>query len=56
MVSANAGEEIEHSDSFAKRSEILFLYDSRMSNPNGDPDENKPRFDEETNYTLQNLD
>jgi CRISPR-associated protein Csh2 len=32
----------------AKRSEILFFYDSRMSNPNGDPDENKPRFDSET--------
>ncbi len=31
----------------AKRSEILFCYDARMCNPNGDPDENKPRFDEE---------
>ncbi|MGB9881796.1 MAG: type I-B CRISPR-associated protein Cas7/Csh2 [Methanomassiliicoccales archaeon] len=30
------------------RSEILFLYDVRDANPNGDPDENKPRIDEET--------
>lgn len=32
----------------AKRAEILYFYDSRMANPNGDPNENKPRFDEET--------
>lgn len=25
------------------RREILFLYDTRMGNPNGDPDENRPR-------------
>ncbi|MGA8084965.1 MAG: type I CRISPR-associated protein Cas7 [Candidatus Nitrosopolaris sp.] len=30
----------------AKRSEILFFYDARMCNPNGDPDENKPRLDD----------
>jgi CRISPR-associated protein Csh2 len=48
ITSTDADEEIKHTDRFAKRSEILFLYDSRMSNPNGDPDENKPRFDEET--------
>jgi CRISPR-associated protein Csh2 len=29
----------------AKRSEFLFCYDARMSNPNGDPDENRPRID-----------
>lgn len=30
----------------AKNSEILFLYDAKMCNPNGDPDdENRPRFD-----------
>lgn len=27
----------------ASRREILFLYDTRMGNPNGDPDENRPR-------------
>jgi len=27
----------------ASRREILFLYDIRMGNPNGDPDENRPR-------------
>ena len=29
----------------SKRSEILFLYDVTDANPNGDPDENKPRID-----------
>jgi CRISPR-associated protein Csh2 len=29
------------------RSELVFLYDVRDANPNGDPDENKPRIDEE---------
>ena len=32
----------------AKRAEILFYYDARMSNPNGDPDENRPRIDKLT--------
>ena len=37
------------SDVISKRSEILFLYDVKDINPNGDPlDENKPRIDEET--------
>ena len=32
------------------RSEILFIYDVKWANPNGDPmDENKPRLDEQTN-------
>ena len=35
------------------RSEILFIYDIRDGNPNGDPlDENKPRIDEETGINL----
>lgn len=35
------------------RSEILFLYDIRDGNPNGDPmDENKPRIDEETGVNI----
>jgi len=34
-------------------SEILFLYDVKDGNPNGDPvDENKPRIDEETNENI----
>lgn len=37
------------SEILSNRSEILFLYDVKDSNPNGDPlDENKPRIDEET--------
>ena len=39
------------SSSPAKRASILFCYDARMSNPNGDPDENKPRmFENGRNY------
>ena len=35
------------------RSEILFLYDIKDTNPNGDPmDENKPRMDEETQTNI----
>lgn len=36
-----------------KNSELLFLYDARLCNPNGDPDEeNKPRMDYETGRNL----
>lgn len=34
------------------RSEFLFLYDTRMANSNGDPDENRPRIDP---YSGKNL-
>ncbi len=34
------------------RSEILFIYDVTDANPNGDPDENKPRIDEETGVNI----
>jgi len=35
------------------RAEILFLYDVKDANPNGDPaDENKPRIDEETGVNI----
>jgi len=33
----------ESTDTLSSRREILFLYDIRMGNPNGDPDENRPR-------------
>jgi len=37
----------------SKRSEILFLYDVKRANPNGDPmDANRPRIDEETGRCL----
>ncbi|MCX7654627.1 MAG: type I-B CRISPR-associated protein Cas7/Csh2 [Fervidobacterium sp.] len=36
-----------------KNSEILFLYDAMLTNPNGDPDdENKPRYDYDTQRNL----
>jgi len=35
------------------RAEIVFLYDVKDANPNGDPlDENKPRIDEETGINI----
>lgn len=41
------------SEAIMGRSEILFLYDIRDGNPNGDPmDENKPRIDEETGVNI----
>jgi len=41
------------SEEVKNRSEILFIYDIRDGNPNGDPmDENKPRIDEETGVNL----
>ena len=37
----------------SKRSELIFLYDIKDANPNGDPlDSNKPRMDEETSINL----
>lgn len=39
---------VKMDDHKAKRAEILFFYDARLCNPNGDPDENRPRKDELT--------
>ena len=39
--------------SITKNSEVLFLYDAKMANPNGDMDnENKPRMDYDTDTNL----
>ena len=39
--------------SITKNSEVLFLYDAKMTNPNGDMDnENKPRMDYDTDTNL----
>lgn len=35
-----------------KRSELVFLYDVKDANPNGDPYENKPRIDDETGLNI----
>lgn len=40
------------SEIIKNRSEILFIYDVTDANPNGDPDENKPRIDEETGFNI----
>jgi len=40
-------------EAIKNRGEILFLYDVKDTNPNGDPaDENKPRIDEETGVNI----
>lgn len=45
--------EMKMSELIKNRSEILFLYDIKDANPNGDPlDENKPRIDEETGLNI----
>ncbi len=33
----------EEKETLSRRNEFLFLYDIKMGNPNGDPDENRPR-------------
>ena len=43
MTTSNLFEQQETSKTLSSRREILFLYDIRMGNPNGDPDENRPR-------------
>jgi len=40
MTSMNPEKDVK---TLTSRREILFLYDIRMGNPNGDPDENRPR-------------
>ena len=35
-----------------ERSEIIFLYDAKDINPNGDRFENKPRIDDETGINI----
>lgn len=41
------------SEAIQKNGELLYLYDARLCNPNGDPDEeNKPRMDYETGRNL----
>lgn len=41
------------SNTLERNSEILFLYDAMLTNPNGDPDdENKPRYDYDTQRNL----
>jgi CRISPR-associated protein Csh2 len=41
------------SNYYSKNSEILFLYDAKLTNPNGDPDdENKPRMDYDKGVNL----
>ncbi|MBC7081362.1 MAG: type I-B CRISPR-associated protein Cas7/Csh2 [Thermoplasmatales archaeon] len=45
--------EIEHKNRVVNRSELVFIYDIKDANPNGDPmDENKPRIDEETGINI----
>lgn len=48
---ANDTEAIEKKKAILKsRNEFLFLYDIKNGNPNGDPDENRPRIDDVTKH------
>ena len=45
--------EVRKMSEIKNRSEIVFFYDIKDANPNGDPlDENKPRIDEETGINI----
>ena len=53
MTENNAEQKKEKCESIKNNSEILFIYDAKMCNPNGDPDdENKPRMDYDRNINL----
>jgi len=43
-----SGEENKEEGHIKNRNEFLFLYDIKNGNPNGDPDENRPRIDDVT--------
>jgi len=43
------------SDFLKNRHEFLFLYDVRMANPNGDPDENRPRVLPDGTYYITDV-
>src|SRR5882724_3876332 len=44
---------MENKALISENSDFLFVYDSTLSNPNGDPDqENKPRMDYDTDTNL----
>ena len=45
-IAGNSG----RSKSMKNRNEFLFLYDIKNGNPNGDPDENRPRIDDVTKH------
>lgn len=48
---ANAeGKQVKGSKVIKNRNEFLFLYDIKNGNPNGDPDENRPRMDDVTKH------
>ena len=49
MSELNESKKVEKNqgnDHMKKRNEFLFLYDIKNGNPNGDPDENRPRIDD----------
>jgi CRISPR-associated protein Csh2 len=53
IKTSKSNKKYKNMNAVKKRSEILFLYDAKMCNPNGDPlDANRPRIDEETGKCL----
>jgi Cas7 group CRISPR-associated protein Csh2 len=47
-IEIKGSEENEEKEHIKNRNEFLFLYDIKNGNPNGDPDENRPRIDDVT--------
>lgn len=47
-IEIKGGEENKEKEHIKNRNEFLFLYDIKNGNPNGDPDENRPRIDDVT--------
>lgn len=50
MTQTNEKVEASNPSTIKNRNEFLFLYDIKNGNPNGDPDENRPRIDEFTKH------
>lgn len=50
LDSAKQSAETDEKISIENRNEFLFLYDIKNGNPNGDPDENRPRIDDVTKH------
>lgn len=55
MMDQNVMDQGEKQQSLASRREFLFCYDIRMGNPNGDPDENRPRVLPDGNHYVTDV-
>jgi len=51
-IEIKGSKENKEKEHIKNRNEFLFLYDIKNGNPNGDPDENRPRIDDVTKRCL----